>query len=69
VNGLGVAEGVFVLLYVQLGVDPETALAAAVLRRVVDLANSGLGGLFWLVQRPGVVEQDEAIRQPSITAG
>jgi glycosyltransferase 2 family protein len=68
-NGLGVAEGVFVLLYIQLGVDPETALAAAVLRRVVDLAHSGLGGLFWLVQRSGVVEQDEAFRQPSIAAG
>jgi uncharacterized protein (TIRG00374 family) len=51
-NGLGVAEGVFVLIYVQLGIDPETALAAAVLRRSVDLANSGLGGLLWLLQRP-----------------
>ena len=47
-NGLGVAEGVFVLLYAQLGVEPEVALAAAVLRRVVDVANSGLGGLVWL---------------------
>ena len=29
-NGLGMAKSVFVLLYVQLGVDPEAALAAAV---------------------------------------
>jgi glycosyltransferase 2 family protein len=50
-NGLGMAEGVFVLLYTQLGVDAELALAAAVLRRVVDLANSGLGGLLWLTLR------------------
>lgn len=52
INGLGLAEGVFVLLYSQAGVMPELALAAAVLRRLVDLANSALGGLFWLCQRP-----------------
>ena len=52
-NGLGVAEGVFVLLYIQLGVDPGAALAAAVLRRLVDLANSGLGGPLWLAFRAG----------------
>jgi uncharacterized membrane protein YbhN (UPF0104 family) len=52
-NGLGVAEGVFVLLYAQLGVAPEAALAAAVLRRLVDLANSGLGGPLWLALRDG----------------
>jgi uncharacterized membrane protein YbhN (UPF0104 family) len=52
-NGLGVAEGVFVLLYAQLGVDPGAALAAAVLRRLVDLANSGLGGPLWLAFRAG----------------
>jgi uncharacterized membrane protein YbhN (UPF0104 family) len=50
-NGLGVAEGVFVLLYAQLGVAPEAALAAAGLRRLVDLVNSGLGGPLWLTLR------------------
>lgn len=52
-NGLGVAEGVFVLLYAQAGVHPELALAAAMLRRLVDLANSGFGGLLWLAHRAG----------------
>lgn len=52
-NGLGVAEGVFVLLYAQLGVAPEAALAAAALRRLADVANSGLGGLLWLTLRGG----------------
>jgi uncharacterized membrane protein YbhN (UPF0104 family) len=47
-NGLGVAEAAFVLLYAQLGVSPELGLAAALLRRLVDLANSGIGGLLWL---------------------
>lgn len=50
-NGLGLAEAVFVLLYSSAGVAPETALAAAALRRLVDLANSGLGGLLWLALR------------------
>jgi uncharacterized membrane protein YbhN (UPF0104 family) len=48
VNGLFLAEGAFVLVYASVGVAPETALAAAILRRLVDLANSGLGGLLWL---------------------
>jgi uncharacterized protein (TIRG00374 family) len=51
INGLGLAEGVFVAIYSAVGVVPEVALAAAVLRRVVDLANSALGGLFWLSHR------------------
>ena len=47
-NGLGVAEGVFVAVYGALGVVPDAALAAALLRRLVDLMNSALGGLIWL---------------------
>lgn len=47
-NGLGLAEGAFVLLYAPLGAPPALALAAAVLRRLVDLTNSALGGLLWL---------------------
>jgi uncharacterized membrane protein YbhN (UPF0104 family) len=48
VNGLFLAEGAFVLIYASVGVAPETALAAAILRRLVDLANSGFGGLLWV---------------------
>jgi glycosyltransferase 2 family protein len=52
INGLGVAEGVFVAVYASVGAVPELALAAAALRRLVDVANSAIGGLFWLA-RPG----------------
>lgn len=48
VNGLVLAEGAFVVVYASAGVPPELALAAAILRRLVDLANSGAGGLLWL---------------------
>lgn len=51
-NGLGFNEGVFVLIYASAGVPPELGLAAAVLRRLVDLLNSSLGGFLWLRQRP-----------------
>lgn len=61
INGLGLAEGVFVLVYSQLGVAPELALAAAVLRRLVDLANSALGGVLWFLHR-------EAERRRAIAA-
>jgi hypothetical protein len=57
-NGLGLAEAVFVLLYGSIGVPPETALAAAALRRLVDLANSGLGGLLWLAVRGAATRRE-----------
>ena len=47
----GLAEGVFVAVYGVVGVLPDAALAAALLRRLVDLLNSALGGLFWLMER------------------
>lgn len=51
-NGIGVAEGAFVLLYVGAGAPPEAALAAAVLHRVVVLAVSMLGGFWWAAASP-----------------
>ena len=57
-NGLGLAEAVFVLLYGSAGVAPETALAAAALRRLVDLANSGMGGLLWLALKGAARRQE-----------
>jgi hypothetical protein len=62
-NGLGLAEAVFVLLYGSVGVPPETALAAAALRRLVDLANSGLGGLLWLAFRGAEARREGANAQ------
>lgn len=50
-NGIGVAEGAFVLLYASAGVPAEVALAAALLRRLVDLGNSAIGGAVWAARR------------------
>ncbi len=47
-NGIGIAEGAFVILYTQLGVSPEEALAAALLRRILLLLFSLFGGIFIL---------------------
>jgi glycosyltransferase 2 family protein len=46
-NGLGLTEGAFVVLYAQMGVPAEQALAAALLRRLVMVAVSLPGGLLW----------------------
>ncbi|MFZ1427241.1 MAG: lysylphosphatidylglycerol synthase transmembrane domain-containing protein [Geminicoccaceae bacterium] len=47
-NGLGLAEGAFVLFYTQMGVPADQAFAAALLRRLVSTAMSMPGGLLWL---------------------
>lgn len=59
VNGLFLAEGAFVLIYASTGIPPEVALAAAILRRLVDLANSGMGSVLWLAWQlgPAGIEQ------------
>jgi uncharacterized protein (TIRG00374 family) len=48
-NGLGIGEGAFVLLYAQIGVPLEAALAAALLRRVIVTMVTLAGGAPWLV--------------------
>ncbi len=68
-NGLGLAEAVFVLLYGSIGVPPETALAAAALRRLVDLANSGLGGLLWLAVRGAATRREGGDAPQTAQAG
>jgi glycosyltransferase 2 family protein len=47
-NGLGLTEGAIVLFYTQMGVPPEQAFAAALLRRLVTIGTSLPGGLFWM---------------------
>ncbi|MGD9511643.1 MAG: lysylphosphatidylglycerol synthase transmembrane domain-containing protein, partial [Geminicoccaceae bacterium] len=54
INGLFLAEGAFVLVYASAGVPAEVALAAAIVRRLVDLANSGLGSGMWLAWQLGL---------------
>jgi hypothetical protein len=54
INGIGLAEAAFVALYARVGLAPEAALAAAVLRRVVVLLASLVGAALWLAERrPG----------------
>ena len=50
-NGIGIAEGAFVILYTQLGISPEQALAVALLRRILLLVFSLVGGIFILSGR------------------
>jgi hypothetical protein len=52
INGLGVTEGTFVVLYSRLGVPPEIALSAAILRRLVIVAITSIGLVYW--HRPDV---------------
>jgi len=54
VNAIGVAEGTFVFFYAQAGVPPETALAAALLLRLLMMFTSLPGGLFWLQDKEKV---------------
>ena len=48
-NAIGLAEGAFVLFYHQAGVSTEAALAAAILRRLILLGVSLIGGALWLM--------------------
>ena len=52
VNSLGISDGAFVLFYSQLGLEPEQAMSAALLRRVLQLGFSSWGGVVWLLRRP-----------------
>ena len=47
-NGLGLAEGAFVLFYTQMGVPADQAFAAALLRRLVTIGMSLPGCAMWL---------------------
>jgi len=46
-NGLGVTEGAFVLLYSRLGVPAEMAFSAAIPRRLVIIAVTSVGLIYW----------------------
>jgi glycosyltransferase 2 family protein len=53
VNGLGVREALYVMLFGRLGAPIEAALALALLHLAVTLATSLPGGLVYLLQRSG----------------
>jgi glycosyltransferase 2 family protein len=52
-NGLGTIELTFVLLLGLMGVEPELALAVALLRRLVLLGQSLIGGVLYSARRFG----------------
>jgi uncharacterized protein (TIRG00374 family) len=52
-NGLGVIEGTFVVLLGLMGVPPDMALAVALLRRLVLLGQSLVGGVLYSSRRFG----------------
>jgi glycosyltransferase 2 family protein len=51
INGLGLSEAAFVILYAHMGVDAEVAFAAAILRRLVITLQALLGVVPWLHAR------------------
>jgi uncharacterized protein (TIRG00374 family) len=51
INGLGVSDSVFVLVFATVGLQPGEAAAVAILLRVTGLMMSSLGGLLYLVER------------------
>ena len=51
INGLGVSEGVFVLVFTAIGLQPAEAAAVAILLRVTGMLLSGFGGLLYLFER------------------
>jgi uncharacterized membrane protein YbhN (UPF0104 family) len=53
INGLGTIELTFVVLLGLMGVDPEIALAVAILRRLVLLGQSLVGGVLYSARRFG----------------
>jgi len=53
INGWGIREGAFVLLYTQVGVGSAEALSVALLGRVLGILVSSVGGLMYLSHRPG----------------
>jgi uncharacterized membrane protein YbhN (UPF0104 family) len=53
INGLGTVELAFVVLFGAMGVPDSTALAIAILRRVVLLGMSLVGGVLYTVKKFG----------------
>lgn len=50
-NGLGLSEGAFVVFFGQIGVPAHQALAVAIIRRLIHLMVSLVGGLLWLLSK------------------
>jgi len=57
VNGLGVREALYLLLFGQLGAPPEVAVLLALMYFAVTLAASLPGGLLYMLQREGAASR------------
>jgi hypothetical protein len=59
VSGLGVREGIYVLLFAQVGVGQEQALAFSFAYYSIDLFAGLLGGLIYLLASLGRLRRRE----------
>ena len=53
INGWGIREGAFVLLYTQVGVGSAEALSVALLDRVISVLSSFVGGVLYMTHDTG----------------
>lgn len=60
VNGLGLQEGIYVVLLAHYGVAPAVGLSFALVIRMLIVLPSMLGGLLWLVNQAGAKPQAAA---------
>ena len=69
VNGIGVSEAAFVVLYGQAGLPAEVALAAALLRRVLITLAALVGAPLWLAERGGPGRAGAGPQHPGTVKG
>jgi len=56
-SGIGVQEGVLALLFVQLGLPPDSAIVGTLLNRLALLLTAALGSIAMLGARPGRLDR------------
>lgn len=61
VGGWGVREGLMVGIFVMTGMAPEHALAASILWGLSVIVAASLGGLLWVLSRPGTERVGDVI--------
>ncbi len=66
-NGIGIQEGALAILFVQLRLPPDVALAAALLNRLALLLTAGMGAtaLAWGARRQPAASVRAAMTEPA----
>ena len=64
VNGLGVREGAFVVLFTAVGLVPAQAAAVAILLQVTGTIMSSFGGVLYLLERRRISGRAPPVRTP-----